>query len=140
MADMLSQEEINALLNGGADMAADPSAESEFDEKLTTEEEDAIGEIGNISMGTAATTLFSLLNQKVTITTPNVSYATWETLMESYDRPCVFIQISYKVGLDGNNVLILKEQDVKVITDLMMGGDGTNTDGELGELHLSAIC
>lgn len=140
MADMLSQEEINALLNGGADMAADPSAGAEFDETLTTEEEDAIGEIGNISMGTAATTLFSLLNQKVTITTPNVSYATWETLMESYDRPCVFIQISYKVGLDGNNVLILKEQDVKVITDLMMGGDGTNTDGELGELHLSAIC
>ena len=140
MADMLSQEEINALLSGGADMAADPSAGAEFDEKLTTEEEDAIGEIGNISMGTAATTLFSLLNQKVTITTPNVSYATWENLMESYDRPCVFIQISYKVGLDGNNVLILKEQDVKVITDLMMGGDGTNVDGELGELHLSAIC
>lgn len=140
MADMLSQEEINALLSGGADMAADPSAGADFDERLTTEEEDAIGEIGNISMGTAATTLFSLLNQKVTITTPAVSYATWETLMESYDRPCVFIQISYKVGLDGNNVLILKEQDVKVITDLMMGGDGTNTDGELGELHLSAIC
>lgn len=107
---------------------------------LTTEEQDAIGEIANISMGTAATTLFSLVNQKVTITTPRVSYATWDVLIESYDRPCVFIQITYKVGLDGNNVLILKENDVKVITDLMMGGDGTNTDTELGELHLSAIC
>ena len=39
-----------------------------------------------------------------------------------------------------SNLLILKENDVKIITDLMMGGDGTNTDGELGELHLSAIC
>lgn len=140
MADMLSQEEINALLNGGADTAADPSDGAGSDEMLTTEEQDAIGEIANISMGTAATTLFSLVNQKVTITTPRVSYATWDVLIESYDRPCVFIQITYKVGLDGNNVLILKENDVKVITDLMMGGDGTNVDGELGELHLSAIC
>ena len=59
--------------------------------------------------------------------------------MTQYERPCVFIQIKYTVGLDGTNILILKEHDVKVITDLMMGGDGTNTDGELGELHLSAI-
>ena len=44
------------------------------------------------------------------------------------------------MGLDGSNLLVLREQDVKIITDLMMGGDGTNTDGELGELHLSAIC
>lgn len=140
MAEMLSQEEINALLNGGSDTAADPSDGAGSDEMLTTEEQDAIGEIANISMGTAATTLFSLVNQKVTITTPRVSYATWDVLIESYDRPCVFIQITYKVGLDGNNVLILKENDVKVITDLMMGGDGTNVDVELGELHLSAIC
>lgn len=139
MAEMLSQEEINALLNGGADMGSSDASDVNPEESLTTEEQDAIGEIANISMGTAATTLFSLVNQKVTITTPRVSYATWENLIESYDRPCVFIQISYKEGLDGNNVLILKEHDVKVITDLMMGGDGTNTDGELGELHLSAI-
>ena len=35
--------------------------------------------------------------------------------------------------------MILKEKDVKVITDLMMGGDGTNIDGKLSDLHLSAI-
>ena len=51
---------------------------------------------------------------------------------------CIY-RIAYTVGLDGSNILVLKEHDVKVITDLMMGGDGTNTDGELGELHLSAI-
>ncbi len=58
---------------------------------------------------------------------------------QDYERPCVFIQIRYTSGLDGSNIMVLKEQDVKVITDLMMGGDGSNTDGELGELHLSAI-
>ena len=108
-------------------------------EVLTDVEKDAIGEVANISMGSSATTLYSLVNRKVNITTPVVTLATWKTLLDSYEKPCVFIQIKYTQGLDGTNILVLKEHDVKVITDLMMGGDGTNTDGELGELHLSAI-
>ncbi|HHT87921.1 MAG TPA: flagellar motor switch phosphatase FliY [Clostridiales bacterium] len=135
MDGMLSQEEINALLNGlGTD-----DGDVNDTEHLTDAEKDAIGEISNISMGTAATTLFSLVNQRVIITTPVVEYATWKDIANSYDKPCVFIQIYYQDGLDGNNILILKENDVKVIADLMMGGDGTNIDGELSELHLSAI-
>ena len=132
MDGVLSQEEISALLN-------DPTSMGSADNKLTEVEKDAIGEISNISMGTAATTLFSLVNRKVEISTPVVSYATWDDLTKAYERPCVFIRIAYTVGLDGSNILVLKENDVKIITDLMMGGDGTNTDGELGELHLSAI-
>lgn len=155
MGDMLSQDEINALLSGmatgepqtesadEASSSADVSATGEVSsvpvEMLTDMEKDAIGEIANISMGTSATTLFSLVNQKVNITTPVVSMARWETLMNEYERPCVFIQIKYTTGLDGANILILKEHDVKIITDLMMGGDGTNTQDELSELHLSAI-
>ncbi len=139
MDGMLSQEEINALLNGmNSSDDSDKKVNTQAD-SLTDAEKDAIGEISNISMGTAATTLSSLVNQKVVITTPIVSYATWSDLADTYDRPCVFIQIYYKDGLDGNNILILKERDVKIITDLMMGGDGTNTEGELSELHLSAI-
>lgn len=163
MDGMLSQEEINALLNGmntDTDSATDTSADtttsadtitsekvnngnsdnSANEEFLTDIEKDTVGEISNISMGTAATTLSSLVNQKVNISIPVVTYATWDDLVKSYDRPCVFLQIKYKEGLDGNNILILKENDVKIIADLMMGGDGTNTDGELTELHLSAIC
>ena len=134
MDGILSQEEISALLNDtGSENATQNTS-------LTDNEKDAIGEIANISMGTAATTLFSLVNRKVEISTPVVSLATWDDIVEAYERPCVFIRIAYTVGLNGNNLLILKENDVKIITDLMMGGDGTNTDGELGELHLSAIC
>ena len=134
MDGILSQEEISALLNDTG------SENATRNTSLTDNEKDAIGEIANISMGTAATTLFSLVNRKVEISTPVVSLATWDDIVEAYERPCVFIRIAYTVGLDGNNLLILKENDVKIITDLMMGGDGTNTDGELGELHLSAIC
>ena len=143
---MLSQDEINALLSGmmSAEEPASeesPSVEDEFiDENLLTDvEKDAVGEVANISMGSSATTLFSLVNRKVNITTPVVTLARWKNVIEDYSRPCVFIQIHYTKGLDGNNILILKEKDVKIITDLMMGGDGTNIDGELGELHLSAI-
>lgn len=134
MDGVLSQEEINALLN---DPGKNQTASAE--ETLSEDQKDAIGEIANISMGTAATTLFSLVNHKVEISTPVVSFATWDDIVQSYERPCVFIRIAYTMGLDGSNILVLKEKDVKVITDLMMGGDGLNTDGELGELHLSAI-
>ena len=162
---MLSQDEINALLAGmdtsgggdaapadaptdsgmgamdvGASMASAPVGGGIIDESLLNDtEKDAIGEVANISMGSSATTLYSLVNQKVNITTPQVELANWENVISNYERPCVFIQIKYTVGLDGTNILILKEHDVMVITDLMMGGDGTNTDGEIGELQLSAI-
>ena len=138
MDGMLTQEEIDAL-TGGNNSDSSTQQASDISESLTDAERDAVGEIANINMGTAATTLSTLLNNKVTITTPRVSYVTLNELSAQYDRPCVFIHISYISGIDGNNILILKEHDVKVITDLMMGGDGTNTEGELSELHLSAI-
>lgn len=137
MDGMLSQEEINALLSG-VDITAAESVP--MTDSLSDMEKDIMGEISNISMGTAATTLSSLVNQKVDITTPSVQYSHWDELVSQYDRPCVFLQISYKEGLSGNNVLILKESDVKIIADLMMGGDGLNVSDEFGELHLSAIC
>ncbi len=137
MDGMLSQEEINALLGG---MTADASPKTQGAFELSPEEKDAIGEISNICMGTASTTLYSLVNQKVVITTPVVSITNWDELTGEYSKPCVFINILYREGIDGNNVLILKEDDVKVITDLMMGGDGLNPAPELSELHISAIC
>lgn len=135
---MLSQDEINALLGGVSNDSSSNSSSSA--DSLTMQEMDAIGEISNICMGTASTTMYSLVNQKVTITTPKVTISTWDELVKEYEKPCVFITISYREGIEGNNVLILGEDDVKVITDLMMGGDGTNLVDELSELHLSAIC
>ena len=142
MDGMLSQDEINALLSGMNAGSSDPQPDPQpavAEEILTDIEKDAIGEIANISMGTSATTLYSLVNRKVNITTPTVSIANWKNFIDEQEKPCVFIQIKYTEGLDGANILILRERDVKVITDLMMGGDGSNIDGELGELHLSAI-
>lgn len=133
---VLSQDEINALLNGGV---PDAGGNSSSDSDISNQEKDTIGEVANISMGTAATTLFSLVNKKVEISTPVVSITTWEDIVEAHEKPCVLVKIAYTRGLDGSNILVLREDDVKVITDLMMGGDGTNIDGEVSEIHLSAI-
>ncbi|MBO4457742.1 MAG: flagellar motor switch phosphatase FliY [Butyrivibrio sp.] len=105
---------------------------------LTGDQVDAIGEIANISMGNSATTLSLMVNRKVDITTPSVKVIKRSEALDDYEKTCIFVQIHYVKGLEGNNVLILKEHDVKVMTDLMMGGDGHNTSGEITELHLSA--
>ena len=111
---------------------------SEYVNSLTKEEMDVLGEIGNISLGNAATTLSVMVNQRVEITTPVVEVINRSEALDDYDKTCVFVQIHYIKGLSGNNVFILKEPDVLCMTDLMMGGDGTNTQGEVTELHLSA--
>ena len=126
MDGMLSQEEINALLGSmeaeeqSEDKRKAPvSAVVDESDMLTPEETDALGEIANISMGTAATTLSILVNNRVDITTPTVTYTTIDALAQQFETPCVFIYISYRAGLEGKNILILREDDVKIITDLM---------------------
>lgn len=139
MSEMLSQEEIDALLRGDSSSSSQADAPQLEYDILSDEEKDALGEIGNISMGTSATTLFTLLNQKVNITTPKVSTITWDELAHQYSAPYVAVQVEYKEGLKGTNLLILSENDVKIITDLMMGGSGVANDDPISDLHLSAI-
>ncbi|MDR1703435.1 MAG: flagellar motor switch phosphatase FliY [Clostridiales bacterium] len=143
MGDMLSQEEINALFNpqGAIPPEADEPEEDESYKSLLTEDEKGVlGEVGNISMGTAASTLSTLLSQRVDITTPNVKVQKWTEVAKSYDRPCVGVRVDYVEGLEGVSVLVLKERDVKIISDLMMGGDGLgDPTGSINELDLSAI-
>ncbi|MBQ7677641.1 MAG: flagellar motor switch phosphatase FliY [Lachnospiraceae bacterium] len=107
-------------------------------EELTREQMDVLGEIANISMGNAATTLSMMVNHPVDITTPTVQVINRSASLDDYEKTCVFVQIHYIKGLTGNNVFILKEPDVLCMTDLMMGGSGENVQGEVNEMHLSA--
>ncbi|WP_253250649.1 flagellar motor switch phosphatase FliY [Orenia metallireducens] len=139
MNDALSQEEINALLNGGMEDEVEDNNATDMEDILTDLEKDALGEVANISMGSAATALYGLLNQKVEITTPRVEFSTVEDLVDSYNRPCIVVDVQYVEGLKGSNQLILEVSDAAIITDLMMGGDGTAPPEELSELHISAV-
>lgn len=126
---ILTQEEINALLKGDEGDST----------QLTPMQKDALGEIGNISYGTASTALSELLNKRVVIDTPTVTLTTQRELKEQHPIPYVLVEVDYKKGLTGSNVLILKVNDAAVIADLMMGKDGTNPQQKLDQIELSAV-
>ncbi|GAB6137644.1 flagellar motor switch phosphatase FliY [Halanaerobaculum tunisiense] len=134
--EVLSQDEINALLN--EEEKAD-SNEQEDSELISDLVRDALGEVANISMGSAATALYGLLDKKVEITAPEVEVSTLQSLIDSYARPCVVVDVQYVEGLEGSNQMILETEDAAIITDLMMGGDGTEPPSELSEMHMSAV-
>lgn len=136
--DYLSQEEIDALLNNNSADAA--AGEPVIEDYLSLLEQDALGEIGNITFGSAATALSGLLGKKVDITTPKVSVVLKEQLIEEFPKPHVAVHVNYVEGFNGINLLVIKSTDAKVIADLMMGGDGHIKDeDELSELHISAV-
>ncbi|MEW9501295.1 flagellar motor switch phosphatase FliY [Jeotgalibacillus marinus] len=137
--DMLSQDEIDALLKGPSDDDLPQSEEINTADYLDEVAIDALGEIGNISFGSSATALSTLLNQKVEITTPKVEVVKTHEVSKSFPHPSVAINVQYTAGLSGNNLLVIKQADAEVIADLMLGEDGTSPSGDLDEIKLSAI-
>ena len=130
--DFLSQEEIDALM----------SNQQDSDDKnpvLTDEEIDVLGEVGNIAMGSAATALYTILDQKVEITAPKVSVESFSDISSQYHKPCVLVDVEYVAGIVGVNLLVIQKEDAAIIADLMMGGDGSDPDSELSEMHISAV-
>ncbi|MDR6552809.1 flagellar motor switch protein FliN/FliY [Paenibacillus qinlingensis] len=139
--DYLSQEEIDALLRQSSEESSVPSFHGppQVEDFLSPLEQDALGEIGNITFGSAATALSTLLGKKVEITTPKVSVIGKEELEEQFPRPHVAVHVNYVDGFDGINLLVIQTKDAQVIADLMMGGDGTGGDENLSEIHISAV-
>lgn len=137
--NFLSQEEINALLAGEA-LETNESNSGSTEEILTATDKDLLGEIGNISMGSASTALYQLINQKVNITTPVVTITTLKEIKSGFETPNIVLDIEYISGIIGRNILLIKIDDGAVISNLMMGGDGKIKEShELSELEISAV-
>lgn len=138
---MLSQDEIDALLRGTDEPDNDMATEEAInvEDYLSSMEQDALGEIGNISFGSSATALSTLLNQKVDITTPTVVVIPKNRLAEEFPQPYVAIQVSYTEGFSGTNLLVIQQSDAAIIADLMLGGDGIQPADLMGEIQLSAV-
>ena len=157
-ADIGSPEDISSVAGSGAD-DGDSELDMLFDNlesssgntdsfpvisskevMLTPDEVDILGEVGNISMGAVATTMYSLLDRRVSITTPRVSVFDAKDVLSTYQIPFVVATIEYIQGITGTNLLVLRVDDAALITDLLMGGDGTvEQPVELNEMHLSAM-
>lgn len=167
---VLTQEEIDALLNAaisdGGDAPAEPTPAPtptpvieepkvaapvaaadnasaitlpSLGELLNSTEQDALGEAANISMGSAATALSTLLDRKVEITTPRMEVTSYRKIQTDYPLPFVVVDVKYTEGLAGTNLLVIRNEDAAVVADLMMGGDGTNPPESLSDIHLSAV-
>ena len=142
--NLLSQEEINVLLKETPDVRQDENYAQngeESDVSLDAMEKDVLGEIANISMGSAATALSSLLGKKTSITTPRISLTTLDEIRQNYPQNYLTVNVNYTSGLKGLNVFIIHSRDASVFVDLMMKGDGNNPpqEQELSELHLNVI-
>lgn len=167
MSKLLSQEEIDALMRaqitgskpdlspeteaavesagalpeepaGIAAMPGDQLENLDITGLITPEEMDALGEIGNISMGSASTTLSEILSQKVSITSPRVRILTKKELFDSFDVPYLVIKVDFNEGLSGYNLLVIRLNDAATMASLMMGGDGTPMSEEISDLEISA--
>jgi flagellar motor switch protein FliN/FliY len=132
----LSQEEIDALLRNESSPAPAPTASANL---LSEVEIDALGEVGNISMGSAATTMSVLLSRRVEITTPRVSIGVLDDMRKSYPMPYIIVEVRFTQGINGTNLLAMKESDAAIIADLMMGNDGSNPPQGMSELYMSAV-
>ncbi len=133
---LLGQDEIDALLS--RDLLEESEDTDEGADLLGREEMDALGEIGNISMGSAATTLSQILNRKVSITSPVVKLIPRGELFANFVIPHLLITIKYTEGLEGTTLLVMETGDAAVLADLMMGGEGVNPSRELTEIEVSA--
>jgi len=137
--DMLSQDEIDALLKGTDDAEEVMELTPLLEDYVSVMEQDALGEIGNISFGSSTTALSTLLDHKVEITTPTVTLIERERIKEEFPLPYVAVEVRYTSGFSGTNILVIKQSDAAIIADIMLGGDGLNPSATLGDIQLSAI-
>ncbi len=107
---------------------------------LTDMEKDVIGEVMNISLGSSATSLSSLLSKRVDITVPKVNVISTQDFDFQDLEPAVGVEIKYIEGITGDNVLILKKVDIKVILENLMGVEIPDEEFELDEIAMSAVC
>src|SRR5690625_1919008 len=137
---MLSQDEIDALLKVGEDNnSEDNEDELSVNDYLTDIEADTLGEIGNISIGSSATTLSTLLNEKVKITTPTIDVIKKSEVMKQFPYEHVSVQVNYLEGFIGESMFVLKSEDAAIIADIMLGNDGSDPVEELTDIHVSAV-
>ncbi len=108
---------------------------------LTPLETDAIGEVMNISMGSAATAVSQMLDKQVEITTPTVQVQKMSDVTYDQFEPALLVKIIYTVGLDGSNIMVFRQHDMQMILNTLMGiPDPPSDDFVFDELSISAAC
>ncbi len=109
---------------------------------LSAKDQDKMAEVSQICMAHSATALNLMIGKEIDISVPMVKVvnaADIKNILCAFGVGSVTVQIDFKDGFSGNNLLMLKDNDIKIIMDLMMGGPGVAAEGELNEMHLSCV-
>lgn len=110
--------------------------------QLSLQDQDKMGEVSQTCMGHSATALHMMIGREVKISTPKVNVINRvdiNNILMAFGLGSVMVQIDFKNDFHGSNMLMFKENDIKIIMDLMMGGSGVAVEGELNEMHLSCV-
>ncbi|MGI6747723.1 MAG: flagellar motor switch phosphatase FliY [Anaerovoracaceae bacterium] len=106
---------------------------------LTEMETDVIGEVMNISMGAGATAMSTILDKKVSITTPRIKTQLVGEFEFTQMDNMIGVLIHYIQGVEGTNILLLKESDLKKILGHLLSYESSEI-VELDEIGMSVIC
>ena len=122
-------------------MGEERDQQLEGQELLSGLEIDTIGEILNISMGSAATAISTMLDRQVIISTPKVEVRHFHAMDYAALEPAMLVKINYVEGISGSNVMIFRQRDMQLILNLLMGNDEPPSDDFVfDELSMSAAC
>ncbi len=142
----LSQEEIDALLQGADDLASTSminesgvSASAPTPNGLSQSEKNALNEILSIEAESFSTTLTTILSKKVTFNNPVISEKRSDDLRKQFSADFVNIRLDFASGIVGDNLFLIKRPDASIIGNLMMNQGEENQPAEFDELYQSAL-
>lgn len=142
MADMLSQDEIEELLNGS--LSSEDDSDQQDYATLSEHEIDALNELSNIAMMDSAKVLFKLVGKQSSFSSPQIELVRWEDLKQNIEKTyeankCMGVSVEFTQGIAGANLFAFALRDTAIIADLMMSGEGQNVSEDLSDLQISAI-
>ncbi len=115
--------------------------EDDYTGILSEDKRDALGELQNMMMGSAATAVSNFMNAKVWITTPKVFVSKAGNIKFDDLDPSICVKINYVKGMHGASILVLKQSDVQLMVNQLMGMPPVVTDDFVfDEMNISAVC
>ncbi|HEX3018861.1 MAG TPA: flagellar motor switch protein FliN [Chitinispirillaceae bacterium] len=134
MSDILSQEQIDALLS--SDSFENNETNSENSGQSTSDKTNALSNFFEIFCTQAGNVISTVVNKKTTFTPQGSVKADLSVVNSKINAVVLSLALSFKSGLEGEFYLILAKKEVAILSDLMTMGDGN---AEYSEDHKDAI-
>lgn len=143
----LSQDEIDALLQGADDITSGPDSMAGFDmspsrgsSSVSPAEQNNLRNLFNSVASSVAPSLSGYLGGRgLVISNPLVEAKQQEAVRADFKGKFVQVSMNYSGAVNGRNVIIFNFRDAGIISSLMMGDDSGSAPAEIDEAHQSTI-